>query len=109
MRVDVNWEIFHAVFFNNGTVFVKEHEYSYEFYCADGVVMIHCIKKKSKNAEDNIMFVERYMTNKKNLINVLSFQGYKKTKTKLKAIEIKEEDDFVEKVEYKVEVKDGQE
>ena len=73
MRIEIDWNSFHSRYFMDNMIYVKEHENSFEFYTADGVFEIHCVKMKSENDEENIIFVERYMTDKKNMIKVLNF------------------------------------
>lgn len=74
MKIKIDWETFHSRFYNQNTVFVKEHDTYFEFYTFEGIFSIYTTKDKSENAEENIIFIERYMTDKKNLCKVLSFE-----------------------------------
>ncbi len=98
MRVEIDWEVFHLRFFNDNTVFVKEHPLFFEFVTYEGIILIHSIKEKSENNEENIIFIERYMTDKKNLVKVLEFEGYENEE--LEELE-KPEEEFAVKLEEK--------
>jgi len=77
MIININWETFHLKYYKINTVFVKEHSNYFEFFTQDGVFEIRSVYEKSENQEENVMFIERYMTDKDNLIKVETFETEK--------------------------------
>jgi hypothetical protein len=51
-------------------VYVRETFSTYEFYAQDGVIVIKSVYEKSPEIEDNIIFVERYMNGRDNIIKI---------------------------------------
>lgn len=100
MKIEVDWETFHSRFYMEGMIYVREHVDAFEFYTCEGVMKIHCMKMKSGKDEENIMFVERYLTDKKNIIKVLEFEGYEELVPE-EPEPMVEEPDFETKIEYK--------
>jgi len=77
MIVNFEWEDFHLRFFLENMIFVKEHSDSFEFITHNnGPIVLRCVKYKHENDEENIVFIERYLTDKKNLVKVLNFDNY---------------------------------
>ncbi|MBT3582787.1 hypothetical protein HN510_03130 [Candidatus Woesearchaeota archaeon] len=75
MIINVDWETFHSRYFLEGTVFVQEHSSYFEFLRCDGVLIIRSVYEKHEDSEQNIAFIERYMTDKKNIVKVLNFDN----------------------------------
>ena len=76
MIINVEWEEFHLRFYLGGTIFIKEHTAYFEFITHEGVATIRSVYLKSVDNEKNIMFIDRYITNKKNIVKVLNFGDY---------------------------------
>jgi len=74
MLINVDWEDFHLRFYLGETIFVKEHKTFYEFITHQGHATIRSVYKKSKSDEKNIMFIEKYVANKVNIVKVLNFK-----------------------------------
>ena len=74
MIINVDWDNFQARFMLEFNIYVVEHEHSYEFITYDGILIIRCFKLKGDNQEENMIFIERELTNKKNLMKVSSFE-----------------------------------
>jgi len=75
MIVNISWEDFHSRYYLDNIVYVKEHTNSFEFIVSMHNLIIRAVKEKQNNEED-IVFIERYMTDKKNIVKVLDFDGY---------------------------------
>jgi len=74
MIITVEWEVFHTKYLNQNTVFAKENPTNYEFYTYDGVVIIKTMVPKKENAEENIMFIERYFSGRTNIVRALEIE-----------------------------------
>ncbi len=62
MIIELDFEVFHLKYFNQNTIFVKELEDGWDMYTYEGIVIIHTKKFKSIDTEENIMFVDRYLS-----------------------------------------------
>ena len=75
MIITLDWTTFHSKFFMTNNIYIKENEDFYEFYTYDGVLIIYSKYKKSTNNEENIIFIERFLTNQDNLIRFIDIQN----------------------------------
>jgi len=66
----VNWQTFQAVYMNN-KVYVMENEDSWELWTSEGLFHIKCTVKKMEDDVENIMFVDRFLNNRNNIIKVI--------------------------------------
>jgi len=98
MIIDIEWETFHLKFFNQNTIFVKEHESFFEFITYEGIVLIRSVWKKSENSEENIFFIEKYMSDNKLITKVLKFGEYEREEEELEEVE-EQEKEFIQKIE----------
>ena len=87
MEINVEWDTFHQKYLNQDTVFILETEETWEFYTADKIFIVKCIVEKQVNQEENIMFVERYLSGHANFLKMIMPK------------EVEEEDDTEEELE----------
>lgn len=97
MIINIGWEDFHTRFFLDNMIFVKEHPESFEFITSSNSLVLRCIRIKD-NSEEDIIFIKRYLTDKKNLVKVLDFEGYEEEDI-YESVEPKE--DYIQEVETK--------
>jgi hypothetical protein len=100
MNVVLTWDDFHLKFFLENIIFVKEYEDRFEFCAYEGPIIVKSTKMKSDNEEENIIFIDRYLTDKQNLIKVLSFEDIEDSE---KIEEDDEEEEFETKIEEEIE------
>lgn len=70
MIVEVNFQVFQAMFLSN-LVYVKEKDDAWELWTSQDLFHIRCTVEKSEDQEKNMMFVDRYLAEKKNIIRVI--------------------------------------
>jgi superoxide dismutase len=87
MEINIEWDTFHQKYLNQDTVFILETEDTWEFYTSDKIFTVKCIVEKQANQEENIMFVERYLSGHTNFIKIIMPK------------EVEEEDDIEEELE----------
>ena len=68
MIVTINWSVFHSVYYNQGVIYCKEYDSFYEFWTSAGMFFIRSVVEKVEDQSENIMFVERYISGRDNLI-----------------------------------------
>jgi len=105
-KIILDWQTFQTGFMTDRNIYVKETETSWIMYTYDGPFKIICEKIKSSDDEKNMMFIEKYFTDRKNIIKIISYENeiiYSVNMTMNKELEEPKEpeEDFVEKVEYK--------
>ena len=61
MLVRVDFNTFRLRFLPSGTIFVHEDDKVWNLFAQEGVVTIKCTVEKSKQVEQNIMFMERLL------------------------------------------------
>jgi len=70
----IDWNTFHTKFLNRSTIYVKETELAYEFYTQDTPMIIKSVVEKGR-PEENILFIERYLSGPSNIIKVMEIIG----------------------------------
>jgi hypothetical protein len=80
MMIEIDWTVFHSQYLNRKTIYVKEHEDSWDFYTADEPFTIFCHVKKKENQEENFLFIERYLSGQSHIVPVIDVHGYEKKK-----------------------------
>lgn len=74
MIVTVNWEAFHMLYFNQNTIYVLETDELYHFWTHQGIFFVKSTYMKKEDQEENMMFVERYLTGRSNIIKAINIQ-----------------------------------
>ena len=70
MKVIVDWETYQTHFLGKGRHFVVEEDDSWVFHTDDGQFIIKCTVEKYADQTENVMFVERYLSNNPGIIKV---------------------------------------
>ena len=101
MIIKLDWELFKLKYFLENNIFVKEFEDKWVMLTQEGTIKIVCEKMKSKNDEENIIFVDKYLSDKylsdkNNIIKVMNIEGFENKETE-ETEETNEE--FVKKLE----------
>ena len=73
MIVTVDWQTFQQQFLSQ-IVYVKENETDWEFWTTSGLFNIKCNVEKMEDDIENIMFVDRFLNEHKNIIKVISIE-----------------------------------
>lgn len=96
----IEWDIFHTRYLNSNTIFVKEYDDKWCFYTYDGYSQIKSVKEKSVNTEENISFVDRYMTDKKNFVKIIEIVDESLVEEYTDVTYAEPEEDFEVSLEY---------
>ena len=94
MIITIDWEVFHSRYYLDNMIYVKENDTNFEFITNIDGLIIKTVKDKHFNDEENIIFIKRYLTDKKNLVKVISF-GEEEETVETDTID----EDFVEELE----------
>jgi len=70
MIVTIDWQTFQQQFLQQ-TVFVKEEEDRWDFWTTSGLYNVKCSVEKMEDDIENIMFVDRFLNEHKNIIKVI--------------------------------------
>jgi len=70
MIVEVNFQTFQSLFMKN-LIFVKETEDSWELWTDTGLYNIVCSVEKGEDQVENIMFVDRFLNEHKNIVKAI--------------------------------------
>lgn len=71
MIILISWGAFQSKFLMMNSVFVKETDSTYEFYSSEDAITVKAVVDKSEEEEQNMAFIERYLTHKDNIIRAL--------------------------------------
>lgn len=70
--IEVDWTIFQTKYLPKKEVFVVEYDDRWELFTAHEIWKIKTVVEKYADQSENIMFLERYLHNRPNIIKVLS-------------------------------------
>ena len=73
MIVVIDWQTFQLQFMQQ-IVFVKEEDYCWDFWTTSGLYNVTCKVEKMEDDIENIMFVDRFLNEHKNVIKVIDIQ-----------------------------------
>ena len=98
----IPWETFHLKYLNQNTIYVKEDDFSWELYTFEGLMHIKTIVTKSESQAENMMFIERYLASRTNIVKVIKVISMEEKK-------IKPENEEIETPEISKEIKEEEE
>jgi len=73
MIITVDWQTFQQQFLQQ-IVFVKEEEDCWDFWTTAGLFNVTCSVEKMEDDIENIMFVDRFLNEHKNIIKVIDIK-----------------------------------
>ena len=73
MIVEINFQTFQSLFMKN-LIFVKETEDSWELWTDTGLYNIVCNVEKNLDQVENIMFVDRFLNEHKNIVRAIDIK-----------------------------------
>jgi len=72
MKIKINWELFKMRYMLENNIYVKEQSDKWVMVTYDGPLIIMTEKEKALDDEENIMFVDKYFSDKKNIVKTIS-------------------------------------
>ena len=68
MIMKVSWKSFQLYFLNTERIYIIEKDSEWEFYTSNGPFVVKCVVEKSSNQEENMIFIERFLSGRSNII-----------------------------------------
>lgn len=75
MIMNIDWTTFHRKYLDKEVVYVYEAETTYDFYTANNVFIIKSSVDKEDNPEKNLIFIERVINGRLNIVKVLNVES----------------------------------
>jgi len=101
--ITLAWDLFNEKYMNTSRIFVLETDSAWELFTYEGIFKITTTVEKREDQTENMMFVERYFSNKPNVMKVLEIDDFEEIDQTEIFQEIPEPDFVHEQMEEDVE------